>query len=174
MNIVLMGYRGSGKSTIGRRMAEELWKSFADTDEFVRKKFGGMTIKEIWERHGEAAFRAAEVEVLKELLTRKDQVIALGGGTVTQPEARTALQASPDIRRIYLKCTPEELFRRIQGDTQTAAARPAPSGLGGSLDEVRKGLAGREPIYESLATAIFDTTHCKPEEAVPHIVRRCL
>ena len=174
MNIVLMGYRGSGKSTIGRKMADELWKQFADTDELVCRRFGNISIKEIWERHGEPAFRKAECEVVGELLAKGNQVIALGGGTVMQPEARAALQAAPNTNRIYLKCDPQELHRRIQADAQTAATRPALSGLNGSIEEIRKVLAEREPVYEALATQVFDVTHCKPEDAVMHIIRRCL
>lgn len=173
MNIVLMGYRGSGKTTIGRKMAEELWKDFADTDALVCARFDGATIRRIWETHGEPAFRAVECDVLRELLSKDSQVIALGGGTVMQPDARAALAATPS-NRIYLKCDPKELWRRIQADTQTADARPSLSGLGCSLDEVRKVLAEREPVYESLATQVFDVTHCKPDDAVTHIIRRCL
>jgi shikimate kinase len=174
MNIVLMGYRGSGKTTIGRKIAEELWSQFADTDALVCERFGGATIREIWEQHGEAAFRQAESQVVKDLLARTNQVIALGGGTVMQPEARDALQSAAGLNRIYLKCDPQELYRRIQADTQTAHARPALSGLGGSLEEIRQVLAEREPVYEALATQVFDTTHCTPEDAVMHIIRRCL
>lgn len=174
MNIVLMGYRGSGKTTIGRKMAEHLWKDFADTDELVCRRFGGRSIREIWASEGEGAFRAAESVVVGELLKKMDQVIALGGGTVMQPQARAELEAASDITRIYLKCDPQVLFERIQLDATTAATRPALSPAGGTLDEIRHILAEREPVYEALADKVFDVTHVTPDDAVGHIIRRCL
>ena len=174
MNIVLMGYRGSGKTTIGRKIADELWKDFVDTDAVVCQRMGGRTIREIWDIDGEAAFRAAESDVVVEALSKENQVIALGGGSPMQPVARQAIAEARDAVKIYLKCDPEVLFRRIEADTASSATRPALSAAGGSLEEVRRLLAEREPVYESLADKVFDVTHVTTADAVGHIIRRCL
>ncbi len=174
MNIVLIGYRGSGKTTVGKGLAEALWKEFVDTDVLVCKKLGNRTIAAIWEELGEPAFRAAEVEVTKELLTRDDHVIALGGGTVIQPCAREALLADNNNRRIYLACDAAELQRRIEGDAASRATRPNLTATGGGLAEVERVLTERDPIYRATAHITLDVTRMEPKEIVTHIVRRCL
>ncbi|MBI1335510.1 MAG: AAA family ATPase [Phycisphaera sp.] len=174
MNIVLIGYRGSGKTTIGKLLAHELWKKFIDVDTEVRARFGNATIADIWATQGEPAFRVVEVQVTKELLTRKDHVIALGGGTVMQPEAREAIKSTPDTRRIYLACEPEELARRIAQDTQTANARPDLTKLGGGVEEIKAVLAQRDPVYREVADVVFDVTHIEPKAGLRHLISRCL
>jgi len=174
MNIVLMGYRGSGKTTIGRALAEQLWKDFVDTDALVCQRLGGRTIREIWEHDGEPPFREAEGTVVEQVLQKENQVIALGGGSVMQPRARAALEAAQHVVRIYLKCDPQVLLRRITADPTTAAARPHLSPAGGTLDEIQQVLSEREPVYQALADKVFDVTHVTAHDAVLHIVRRCL
>lgn len=174
MNIVLIGYRGSGKTTIGRKLADQLWKRFVDSDAEVCRRMGGRTIKQIWEQDGEAAFRRAECDTLADLLKGDEQVIALGGGTVMRPAARAALEAADHCRCIYLKCDAEELFKRIHSDPQTAATRPNLTSLGGGVEEVRHVLAERGPVYEAVADAVLDVTPMSPEDAACHIIRRCL
>ena len=177
MNIILFGYRGSGKTSIGRLLAGELWKTFVDLDAEVCKQFQGRSIADIWATDGEPAFRGVEAELAKQFCAKDDQVIALGGGTLTHPDARAAVQSAPHAVRIYLKCKPEILHQRIQADPATSHARPSltrgASG-GGGLDEVRAILAEREPIYTTVADKVFDVTHLSPKDAVPHIIKRCL
>lgn len=174
MNIVLLGYRGCGKTTIGRKLADALWKNFADTDAEVCKRLGNRTIREIWEQLGEPAFREAEVAVLQELLRGSNQVIALGGGTVMQPGARAALAAAAEAKTVYLQCDPDVLLARIQGDTATSATRPNLTPLGGGLEEIKQLLAAREPTYLAVAQATLDVTRLTPEDAVRHLIRRVL
>lgn len=175
MNIVLMGYRGSGKTTVGKKLANELWKTFVDVDAEVCKRFGGLTIREIWDTRGEAAFRDMEVQVITELLQRQDQVIALGGGTLMQPGGRAAVEQAAQTVRIYLKCDPAVLAERIAADTTTAASRPSLTALGGGEEEVRAVLAEREPVYEAVADRVLDVSHIKTvSDVVEYIVRRCL
>src|SRR5688572_17769875 len=106
MSIVLIGYRGSGKTTVGRKLADRLWQELVDTDTLVTKK-AGKTIKDIFEQDGEAKFRELETEVLKEALKLQDVVISLGGGAILREENRAALKDSGH-KVIYLKCEPEE------------------------------------------------------------------
>ncbi|MFK7788870.1 MAG: shikimate kinase, partial [Phycisphaeraceae bacterium] len=91
MNIVLLGYRGSGKTSIGRQLAVELWKDFVDLDDATRARFNNQTIADIWTDHGEAAFRKAEADAAVELLSNENQVIALGGGTLTTDAGKAAV-----------------------------------------------------------------------------------
>ena len=174
MNIILMGYRGCGKTTIGRKLAAQLWKEFVDVDVVCCKRFGNDSIAAIWEEHGEPAWRETEIEVVRELLAKDDHVIGLGSGTPMQPAAREAIAAADHARRIYLKCEVEQLARRIQADHRSAATRPALTAHGGSIDEIREVLAEREPVYEQLADCVFDVTHLDLPDAVRHVIKRCL
>src|SRR3954447_24604374 len=131
MSVFLIGYRGSGKSTVGRRLADRLWQEFLDSDDLIVRQ-AGMTIRDIFESEGEDGFRDRESTVVRELATLPDDhVIALGGGAVLREENREALRDGTH-KVIYLKCEPAELHRRIHADPQTAAARPALTALGGS------------------------------------------
>lgn len=169
MSILLIGYRGSGKSTIGLKLADRLWQSFVDTDQLVVRK-AGKTIKEIFESEGEDRFRDIESDVIREVCHLEDHVIALGGGAVLREENRQALSASGH-KVIYLKCEPDVLLQRIAGDTSTQQNRPHLTGLGGGIEEVREVLLRREPIYRQAMTSELDVTHLTPDEAVVYIVR---
>ena len=94
MSVYLVGYRGSGKTTIGRRLADRLWLSFADSDERVIKE-AGKSIREIFDSHGEAAFRDLEAKIVAELSKLSDHVIALGGGALLRDENREAVSLEP-------------------------------------------------------------------------------
>ena len=169
MSIVLIGYRGCGKTTVGRKLADRLWQTFVDTDELVVRK-AVKSIKEIFEQDGEAAFRDIESQVVRDVALLEDHVIALGGGSLGREENRRAVKGAGH-KLIYLKCDPEELHRRIHADPQTADARPSLTALGGGIEEIRTILAEREPVYRGAMTAELDVTHLSPEDAVVYIVR---
>src|SRR2546423_802949 len=118
MSVFLMGYRGSGKTTIGKRLADRLWQKFVDTDEMIIKR-AGMTIKEIFEQQGEEKFRDLETDVMKEVSQLDDHVVALGGGAVLREQNRAALKSKPH-KLIYLRCDAKVLRDRIHGDPNTA------------------------------------------------------
>lgn len=164
-----MGYRGSGKTTIGRRLADQLWQSFVDVDDLIVKS-AGKSIKEIFEHNGEDAFRDLEEKAVKEAIGMSEHVVALGGGSVLRQANRDAIKASGR-KVIYLHCTPTELHKRISADPQTAAMRPSLTHLGGSVEEIEKLLAEREPLYRAVMTAELDVTNLTPEEAVVYIAR---
>ena len=174
MNIILFGYRGSGKTTIGKRLAAQLWKTFVDVDEQTCQRFGNDSIAAIWDEHGEAAFRAAEAEVTKELCGRTDLVISLGGGTLMQAEALAAVEQAADAARIYLFCEPAELFRRISADDHSDKTRPHLTPLGGGLEEIEAVLAERDPVYRAVADKVFDVTHLDPVSACRYLIAKCL
>lgn len=169
MSIVLIGYRGSGKSTIGKRLADRLWQPFVDVDDLIVKK-AGKNIKQIFEQDGEPAFRELEAEAVREVCKLSEHVIGLGGGTLGREANRQAIRDAGH-KVIYLKCEPAELHRRIQSDPQSAETRPNLTALGGGIEEVKKMLAEREPFYRQVMHAELDVTHLTPEDAVVYIVR---
>ena len=175
MNVILIGYRGCGKTSVGRKLASELWKDFVDVDDETRKRFDNATIADIWATHGEPAWRAAEVDVTRELCAKDDLVIGLGGGTLMQRGARAAVE-SADAKRIYLKCAVPELARRIEADSATAGTRPSLTQAAGGAavspsQEIAEVLAQREPVYRAVADSEFDVTHCSVDEVVRHLLR---
>lgn len=172
MNIILLGYRGSGKSSIGRKLASELWKDFVDTDTRVRKHFGDSTIAQIWQQHGQAAFRQAEASVLIDLLKQDNQVIATGGGILTHDAGRQAVINADNATRIYLSCDADVLAQRIAADTTTASERPALTANSDPAAEVAQVLAVRDPVYREVADITFDVTHCTIDEAVHHLIAK--
>lgn len=170
MNIVLFGYRGSGKSTIGRMLAERLGRAFFDTDDEACDRLNAATIAEAWNAHGEPAWRKTECEVVADLVRSDGQVISLGGGTLMQEPARQVIARSPRCLRFYLECDPNELFRRTQSDPKFSRTRPNRPELGGSVDRVRLLLAERGPIYRAVADHVIDVTAITPEQAVQQIL----
>lgn len=169
MSIVLIGYRGSGKTTIGRRLADRLWWKFVDSDEQIVAR-AGKTIREIFEQQGEEAFRDLEAQVVAEVLKLSDHVISLGGGAVLREANREAIKKSGHAV-IYLKCDPAVLHERIAADTATAENRPALTNLGGSIEEIKQLLDAREPIYRQTMTAELDVTNQSIDDAVAWIAR---
>ena len=169
MSALLIGYRGSGKTTIGKKLADRLWQPFVDVDELIVKE-AGKSIKDIFEQQGESAFRDLEEKAVRHALAMPEHVVALGGGSVLREVNRTAIKASGR-KVIYLKCTPAELHKRISADPETAAMRPSLTQLGGSVQEIEKLLGEREPLYRQVMTSELDVTRLTPEEAVVYIAR---
>src|SRR4051812_32333065 len=104
--LFLVGPRGGGKSTVARLLAERLGWAWADADVLLERR-AGMTIREVFEREGEAGFRDREAAVLRELCGLRDHVIATGGGVVLREENRDAMRRAGDV--IYLTADPETL-----------------------------------------------------------------
>ena len=168
MSAILVGYRGSGKTSVGRKLADRLWQSFVDTDEMIVKA-AGKSIKEIFEQYGEAHFRDLEADAVKQACTLQDHIISLGGGAVLRDENRALIKAS-GFKVVYLRCEPAVLHQRIQSDPQTLAARPNLTTLGG-VEEIRKLLADREPFYRQVMTSELDVTNLSIDEALVYVTR---
>jgi shikimate kinase len=162
MNIVLIGYRGCGKTTLGRQLAADLGRRFVDTDVRIVER-AGKTIAAIFAEAGEAGFRDLESAVIAEVAGGDDQVIAAGGGAVLRPENVRLFRRGGKI--VWLRATPEALYQRISADAATAANRPNLTAAGG-LEEVRTLLARRSPLYEAAADATLDVTGLSPGEAL--------
>ena len=169
MSIVLIGYRGSGKTTVGKRLADRLWQPFVDTDDLVVKK-AGKSIRDIFDQDGEAKFRDLEAEAVRQVCLLEEHVIGFGGGALQREENRKVLKDSGH-KPIYLRCEPEELWKRIQADPQTAASRPSLTPVGGGLDEIRTVLAEREPVYRAAMWAELEVTNLSPQETVVRVVK---
>jgi shikimate kinase len=168
MSILLIGYRGSGKTTLGRGLASHLKWPFIDLDERIMGG-AGMSIRDIFQQHGESVFRKWETEHLLEILPLDHHVISLGGGAVLAEENRRAIAKAGHVV-IYLKATPEELHRRIAADPATAAQRPGLTRLGGTVEEVRELLAQREPIYQQVKTIQFDVTSTPADQLITQLL----
>lgn len=171
MGIVLVGYRGSGKTTVGRLLAARLACPFLDTDELVVQR-AGTSIREIFASKGEPAFRDLEAQAVHDAIMLDDAVISLGGGAVLRPESRTRLIASPH-HRVYLRCPVEVLSSRIAADPNSAANRPALTAAAASASdplEIARLLALREPLYREVMTIELDAGGASPEALAAQIL----
>jgi shikimate kinase len=162
MNIVLIGYRGAGKSTVGSRLAIRMGKGFVDTDDLVQERQGA-SIRDIVESYGWEQFRAAEKRIIEEVSHRDDFIIAPGGGAVLDPENVASLRKKGLI--LWLKADREILCQRIDRDSRTVGSRPALTGKG-AMEEFGEVMAIRNPFYERAADAEIDTTGMDLEEVV--------
>ncbi len=167
MHLYLIGYRGSGKSTIARLLAEALSRQAVDTDELIESS-AGTSIRHIFETQGEAGFRDLEQSVIAEVAqTYPPSVVALGGGAILREANRVCLAGSG--RCVWLQASPEHLFHRIQADATTAERRPNLSDRGG-FEEVAALLREREPLYRQLAQKKVSTESKTPDEIVAEIL----
>jgi shikimate kinase len=147
MNVVLIGYRGSGKSVVGRLLAERLGRAFADSDEYIEEQTK-LSIAEIFRTCGESYFRELESQALESLSKRDGIVLATGGGAVLRYKNIQLLQRGGKV--IFLRVSPEEAFKRLVKDPKSSRTRPKLTDLE-LMEEIRQHLAIRTPYYESAA-----------------------
>jgi shikimate kinase len=153
MNIILIGYRASGKTTVGRELARLLARPFFDSDRMIFAKTG-RTIPEIVETSGWQAFREVEKTVIAELSGLDDVVIALGGGAVMDPDNVAMLGERG--RFVWLRADARILAHRMGKEKNGTAQRPSLTGAG-TLAEIEEVLAKRLPVYGNVADVIVDT-----------------
>lgn len=165
MNIILIGYRGSGKTSVGRELARLLDRPFFDSDRMVFANTG-RTVREIVEAGGWPAFREAEKAVIAELSALDKAVISLGGGAVMDPENVAALEEGGIF--VWLKADARTLALRIGSDRNSSAQRPSLSGTG-TLEEIERLLAERLPVYRAVADLAVDTAGRYPESIAADI-----
>ncbi|MCX7024717.1 MAG: shikimate kinase [Spirochaetes bacterium] len=158
--IVLGGFMGTGKTTVGRIVADRLGRKFVDADLEIQAA-EGLDAAAIFRERGEAAFRSAEARVCRELAGRSGLVVATGGGALLDPE--TLARFAESCLVIRLDCDPDGISRRIGGD----ASRPL---LASGPDAVPRLLAGREAAYARMDLSV-DTTRLSPEEAAEEVIR---
>ena len=151
--VFLIGYRGTGKSTVARALAERLGFDCLDTDEFVEQR-AGKSIAEIFADQGEAAFRDLETQVVREVSAAQRTVVALGGGAVLREENRKAIMAAGPV--VWLTASVDSILMRLAADDTTAGRRPNLTAAGGRA-EIESLLSQRTPVYRDCATLIVDT-----------------
>ncbi|MNR81240.1 3-dehydroquinate synthase [compost metagenome] len=142
MNVTLMGFMGSGKTTVGRILATRLGWDFVDTDRLIEERTG-LAIPEIFATRGEAGFRELETDVIREVSRGDRQVISTGGGAVLEPANRLALRMAGVV--VHLKASPELLWRRVSGSDRPLAQDPL---------AFRERYQERQPLYQLLPLQI--------------------
>ena len=154
---VLLGFMGSGKTTIARKLDSD----FVDMDALLVDRLG-MPIARFFEEKGEAAFRQLEEEVLADLL-KTDKVISTGGGIVISPRNRALLKQNSD--NIYLKADFEILYQRISADKDNQR----PLFLKNSKEELLAIFKERQAWYEEVASQIVDVSNLNPDEIIEEL-----
>ena len=154
---VLLGFMGSGKTTIARKLDPD----FVDMDALLEGRLG-MPIARFFEEKGEAAFRQLEEEVLADLL-KTDKVISTGGGIVISPRNRALLKQNPD--NIYLKADFETLYQRISADKDNQR----PLFLENSKEDLAVIFKERQAWYEEVASQIVDVSSLNPDEIIEEL-----
>ena len=144
-----MGLPGSGKTTIGRQLARRLGVPFVDSDHVIEHRLG-CSIREFFAREGEDSFRDVEQQVLDDLTQSHEGVIATGGGSVLREVNRRHLHERGHV--IYLRSTPEDVFRRVRHDT----ARPLLQ-VDDPLSRLRALFEARDPLYREAAHFVIET-----------------
>ncbi len=160
---VLIGLPGSGKSTIGRRLAKAMGLTLLDTDAAIEEKTG-RTIADIFANDGEPEFRRIEEEVIRDALANHDGILSLGGGAVTTAGVREALAGHTVV---FLEISAAEGVRRTSGST----VRPLLAGPD-HAEKYRKLMNDRVPLYRRVATIRINTNRRNPGAVVRHIVAR--
>ena len=163
--IALIGYRGTGKSTIAQLLAMRLRYDWIDADVEVELR-AGKSIAAIFADSGETNFRDLETIVVADLCQRENTVVALGGGAILREENREYLKNCQAV--IWLQASAEMIAERISDDPTTAKRRPNLTNHGGRT-EIEQLLAEREPIYRACATLEVDTEDKAPAEIAEEI-----
>ena len=147
--ISLVGLPGSGKSTVGRQLARRLKLPFLDSDHVIEERLG-CSIRDYFEREGEASFRDVEESVIDELTGLAGRVLSTGGGSVLRPANRQHLHDRGHV--VYLRSSPEELFRRLRHDVNRPLLQVADP-----LGRLRDLYAQRDPLYRETAHFVIET-----------------
>ena len=168
MILTLIGYRATGKTTLGRILAERLGWDWIDADVEI-ERLAGKSIGRIFAEDGERSFRDMEARVIADLCRRDRLVLAAGGGAPLRPESRKAMREAGKV--VWLTARPETILARMSADATTAARRPNLTSQE-PLQEIVQLLKSREPIYEETADFIIDTEGTTPEALAEEILEK--
>jgi shikimate kinase len=166
VNIILMGYRCTGKTSVGRLLAAKLQRPFFDTDELIKKNTG-KSVREMVEQKGWGSFRQEEKRLVGNLAGKDGSVIALGGGAVLEEENVGNLQTKGFF--IWLTANVHAIRERMIGDGKSPDQRPPLSGADGP-EETQALLRIREPLYAKIADCRVDTSNRNVEEVAEVIL----
>ena len=163
-NIILIGFMGCGKSSVGIRLSYQLRRTMIDTDKWIEQR-QKKTISQIFQESGEEAFRQMETECLKELIRTADrQIISVGGGLPMREENHELLK---ELGRVfYLKVTPKTVYERVKNDT----TRPLLQ-VEDPMERIRTLMEKRAPVYEACADVILEASDLTLEEITEKIER---
>ena len=162
-NIVLVGPMGSGKTTIGKRLAEKLKVDFYDADNEIIDKTG-VSIDHIFDVEGEEGFRKRESKALKELCSKSNIVLATGGGAVLLEENRSIIKKARLV--IYLSSSVDQILRR----TAKSKTRPLLENSTNRRQTISNIIDSRDPLYREVATIIINTNRKKLNEVINEIL----
>ena len=165
-NIILIGFMGCGKSSVGIRLSYQLRRTMIDTDKWIEQR-QKKTISQIFQESGEEAFRQMETECLKELIRTADrQIISVGGGLPMREENHELLK---ELGRVfYLKVTPETVYERVKNDTTRSLLQ-----VEDTMERIRTLMEKRAPVYEACADVILEASDLTLEEITEKIERNC-
>jgi shikimate kinase len=166
MNIILIGYRATGKTTLARLLADKLGWQWIDADVEIERR-AGKSITRIFAEDGEPVFRDLEAQVIANLCRRDQWVLAAGGGAPLRPESRRAMRESGQV--VWLFARPETIHARMSGDATTAGRRPSLTDRG-AMEEIVHLLQKREPAYREAAHHQVDTEGKQPEDLACEIL----
>ena len=162
-NIYLIGLMGSGKTTLGKILSKKLDKHFYDSDQVIEEKLG-VNVPMIFEYEGEAGFREREKDILKELVSKQNIVLATGGGIILSESNRNLLAKNGIV--IYLQSNQKDLVLRMKND------KTRPLLKNGNVELIIKKLCQeREPLYEEIADFKITTKNKRIYEVVNEIIR---
>jgi len=161
INVVLIGFMGSGKTSCGMAYARLAGVGFADTDEMIETQ-QGMSVSDIFRKHGEAYFRNLETELVKSLEGKSLGVLSVGGGLAVTPGNGDLLKKIG--RVVYLKATKDCLVKRLENDT----TRPLLAG-GNLEDKITELMSLREDAYMSAADVVINTDGLSVDEVAEKI-----
>ncbi|MDA9801290.1 shikimate kinase AroK [Candidatus Pseudothioglobus singularis] len=162
-NIVLIGPMGSGKTTVGRRLSEKLGIDFYDSDHEITDKTG-VSIDHIFDVEGEEGFRKRESDVLKNLCSQDNIIIATGGGAVISEENRLEISKTGSV--IYLLSSVDQILRR----TSKSKTRPLLENSKNKRKTISDIINARDPLYREIATITVDTNGKKLNEVINEIL----
>jgi len=168
MNIVLIGYRCAGKSSIGRLLAERLGWRFVDTDDLIERETG-LKIEDIVSKRGWDGFRKIEKAVVKKVSDLNECVISTGGGVVLDQENVKRLQENGWI--VWLKASPEVIKKRMLEDKESGFIRPTLTGKD-PVDEIKEVLGTRTPFYKEAADLVIETNTFSQERICDMILEK--
>jgi shikimate kinase len=168
MNVVLIGFRGSGKTTIGKAIADRLKREFIDCDDWIERQTQ-LTIREIFDRHGESHFRTLESQAIGELSALDGKVIATGGGAALKYQNMQVFKRNGG-KIFFLEVGPETSFARITADETTRARRPALTDKD-PFTEVKEQIELRRPYYVKGADVTVTTDGRTIDEIVGEILK---
>ncbi len=165
MNLFLIGFRCTGKTTVAKALAEKTGFSCVDSDRMIETK-QNQSVQQIVAKGGWAAFRALEKTAIAAICHRKNQIVSTGGGVVLDGENVAAIRNCG--KTIWLTAEPETIFKRMTGDAATKELRPSLTDLT-LLEEIRNTLAKRLPLYQSCADFTIPTDNLPVDRIVRQI-----